>query len=70
MKLVLISTMLAFKLCYDQEVEGIGWYYASIVSLESKEIPKLEAKFVKELEFETDITKNQYFTVSAYLLTK
>lgn len=46
-KIVLISTMLAYKICYDQEVEGIGWYYASMVNMDSKEVLKLEAKFVK-----------------------
>lgn len=55
-KLLLVSVILAYKYVFDQPVEAINSYFASISGLSLHEVNQLEMKYLKEMEFRSFIS--------------
>lgn len=63
-----VSTILSYKLNYDQEITGITAHYGIMMEFESKKVNQLEAAFLKALEFETHIDPMEYYLLSEVVM--
>jgi hypothetical protein len=67
-KLLAISTIISYKMNYDQEITGITAHYGSMMDFESSKVNQMELNFLKALDFETHIDKMQYYLLSEVVM--
>lgn len=63
-KLLAVSTIISYKLNYDQEISGIASHYGSLMDAQSSSVNEMEATFLNGLYFETYVDKMQYYLLS------
>lgn len=67
-KLLAISTIISYKMNYDQEISGITAHYGSMMDFESRKVNQMEMSFLKALDFQTHIDKMQYYLLSEEIM--
>jgi hypothetical protein len=50
-KLLAISTIISYKMNYDQEIAGITAHYGSMMDFDSRNVNQMEAAFLKAIDF-------------------
>lgn len=63
-----IATIVAYKLYYDEEIEGLIECFMEVMSIGRKDLIDLERCFFEEIDYNTIISNYDYHFVLAKLL--
>lgn len=61
--------MIAYKLYYDEEIEGLVECFSGIMKIERQDLIDLERCFLEEIDYSTVIRNNEYHLVMSKLLS-
>lgn len=63
-----VSTIVAYKIYYDEPVEGLIDSFSSILEISQQDTRTLERYFLEQIEFQAITTNQQYYTMLSQVL--
>lgn len=66
--IVSVATIIAYKIYYDEPVEGLIESFSEILQISGVETRRLERYFLEQIEFQAVVTNEQYHTMLSRVL--
>jgi len=61
--LLVTATIVAYKIFYDEEIEGLTSHYAKMLKMKNEDLVSLEIWFLHQLNYEIYVSNRQYFEI-------